>query len=110
MPQLPGFFGTHRFSEGKIVGQEAAGASQRQIYRNLSIPLSTVNRVITQFKNKAKETVEVRSGRPGSSTRYLRSLHRSVEREPRVSAVDVTGDAIKCVISQKIPWKTWVQR
>ena len=87
-----GFFETHRFSEGRIVGQEEAGASQRQISRNLSIPLSTVNRVITQFKNKAKETVEARSGRPGPSTRYLRSLQRSVKREPLISTADLSQE------------------
>ena len=89
------FFGTHRFSEGRIIGQEEADISQQQISRNLSIPLSTVNRVIrliTQFKNKAKETVEACSGHPGPSIRYLRSLQRSVEREPRISATDLSQE------------------
>ena len=51
-----------------------------------------MNRVITQFKNKAKETVEAHSGRPGPSRRYFRSLQRSVETEPRISAVDLSQD------------------
>ena len=77
---------------GRIVGQEEAGASQQQIFRNLSVPLSTVNRVITQFKNKAKETVKAHSGHPGPLTRYLRSLQRSVEREPQISAADLSQE------------------
>ena len=89
---VTGFFGTHRFLKGRIVGQEEAGASQRQISRNLSIPLSTVNRVITQFENKANETVEACSGCPGPSTRNLRSLQRSVEREPRISVTDLSQE------------------
>ena len=55
-------------------------------------PLSTMNRVIIQFKNKAKDTVEACSGHPGPSTRYLRSLHRFVEREPRISAADLSQE------------------
>ena len=51
-----------------------------------------MNHVITQFKNKAKETVEAHSGCPRPSTRYLRSLQRSVEREPQISAADVSQE------------------
>ena len=61
MPRLPGSLELTDFQRERIVGQEEAGASQLQISRNLLIPLSTVNRVITQFKNKVKETVEARS-------------------------------------------------
>ena len=68
MPRLPGSLELTDFQRGRIVGQEESGASQQQISRNLSIPLSTVNHVITQFKNKAKETVEVHSGCPGLSS------------------------------------------
>ena len=92
MPRLPGSLELTHFQRGRIVGQEEAGASQRQISRNLSILLSTVNRVIIQFKNKAKDTVEAYSGCPGSSTRYLRSLQRSVEREPQISAADLSQE------------------
>ena len=51
-----------------------------------------MNFVITQFKNKAKETVKAHSGHPGPSTRYLRSLQRSVEREPQISAADLSQE------------------
>ena len=72
MPWLPGSLELTDFQRGRIIGQEEADAIQQQISRNLSIPLSTVNHVITQFKNKAKETVKAHSGHPGPSTRYLR--------------------------------------
>ena len=92
MPQLLGSLELTDFQRGRIVGQEEAGASQQQISRNLSIPLSTVNHVITQFKNKVKETVEACSGCPGPSKRYHRSLQRSVEREPRISVTDLSQE------------------
>ena len=56
MARLPGSLELTDFLRGRIVGQEEAGANQRQISRNLSIPLSTVNRVITQFKNKSDKS------------------------------------------------------
>ena len=88
------FFGTHRSSEGRIVGQEEPGASQRQISRNLSILLSTVNCVITQFKNKAKETVLVVLGHQRDTSEAFRDQWRgNLESQP--------GDAIECVISQR---------
>ena len=92
MPWLLGSLELTDFQRGRIVGQEEAGASQQQISRNLSIPLSTVNCVITQFKNKAKGTIEACSGHPGPSTRYLRSLQRSVAREPQISAADLSQE------------------
>ena len=90
MPRLLGSLELTDFQRGRIVDQEEANVSQRQISRNLSISLSTVNRVIIQFKKKVKETVEARSGRPGPSARYLRSLQRSVERKSRISAADLS--------------------
>ena len=93
MLRLPGSLELTDFQRKRIVGQEDAGASQQQISRNLPIPLSTVNRVITQFKNKAKETVETRSGRSGPVNKIpQRSLQGSVEREPRISAADLLQD------------------
>ena len=89
---VTGFFGTHRFSEGENCW---SGRDRCKSVTNIQESVrSTVHcePFHHQFKNKAKETVEARSGRLRPSTRYLRSLQRSVEREPRISAADLSQE------------------
>ena len=64
------------FHTERILGQEEAGASQPQVVSNLSIPLSTVNCVITQFNNQAKETVDAHSGHPSHQQDASRDQQR----------------------------------
>lgn len=95
MPRLQGSSDISDFTRGRIVGQSERGASQREISKFLNIPLSTVNRVITQFKRKEKTTVEPRPGRAGPSERSKRVLVREVLREPRKSTAELAATSQK---------------
>ncbi len=77
-----------------------ANLSQRQISQTTSIPLTTVNRIITLFNKTGVRTAQ-RSGRCGakrlSSSSHDRLLLRTSLRNPRLTAIDIkreTGTAL----------------
>lgn len=89
MPRTSGSLELTDFTRGRIVGQFEGGNSQREISARLNVPLSTVNRVIVQFKKDKKTSVSPRSGRPGPSARQKRALVREILRNPEKSVDDV---------------------
>ena len=77
--------------------QLESGTSQRQIAKNLDLPLSNINKVTAQFQNNGKTCPSPRSGRPKSSGRSIREVKRIVEKDPRSSAFQVTDMVQKSV-------------
>ena len=51
-------------TRGRIVVQHEGGLSQRKISEDLSIPLSTVNRVIVQITRGGKKCIKTSSRLP----------------------------------------------
>lgn len=98
MPRTAGALELSDFMRGRIVGQWEGGKSQRSISTVLHIPLSTVNRIVLQFQASGKTTVQPRSGRPKPSTRCLRAVRRSIDKNPRQTALEV---AIEADVSRK---------
>lgn len=92
MPRTKGASDVSEFMRGRIIGQFDRGASQRDISRFLNIPLSTVNRIIVEFKREGKE-VNYRPGRPGPTERSKRSLVREVIKNPKQTVEEVAETA-----------------
>ena len=75
------------------MGQHEGGLTQRKVSENLSMPLSTVNRVIIQFTRRGKECKKPHLDRPGPSERTLRLVKRNVEQDPRSRASYIAAQA-----------------
>ena len=92
MPRTTGSTELSDFCRGSIIGQSEGGITQRQILRNVGIPLATVNRIIVQFKEDDEESVSAYPVRPKPNERLLRNLRRTVEKIRRFTTQELASE------------------
>jgi transposase len=82
------------FERGQIVGARLAGASVMKTDTLLDVKRATVSKVMSAYTNHGKTTSPKRnSGRNSTLTeRYLRTLRRTVSKNYRTTAAQVTAE------------------
>ncbi|KAH7644443.1 hypothetical protein DERF_014316 [Dermatophagoides farinae] len=79
------------FQRGRIVGKYEEGATIRKISKDLEVSKTAVHKIITDYKATGKTSAKKRSGRPGPSKRFLRSIQRTVEDEPGIKLSELAA-------------------